>query len=87
MSYVNDKRKIGYNQYCRKTFPSSPLTFLFFFIISLVGIFFFALINSPSSSCNDCHKTAYLNYLTYMKHCSALWAAVDEILESNSTTL
>lgn len=58
------------NQYCRKkTFPSSPLIFLFFFLISALLFDFFplALINLPLSPYNDCHKTAYLSYLNYMK--------------------
>lgn len=52
---------VGKNFPFESYFFYSSLTFL------VLLIFYLALINLPSSLCNDCHETAYLNYLIYIK--------------------
>lgn len=49
-------------------------------------IFPFGFHKFTLSPCNDSYKTAYLNYLTYMKQLFSYLGSVNEIPESNNTT-
>ena len=69
--YFSDRKKYDttINAVGNRTFSLSPSAFLFFFNMSVLFIDFsyLAFLNLPSSSCNKCHKTAYLSYFNYLK--------------------
>lgn len=70
------------NKSCGKQL-SFPFSYFFFYFPHP----FCSFDNFLSNPCNNYCKTEYLNYFHYVNNCSALWAALNEIPESNNTTL